>query len=103
MRSPHRWGKLQLNWIARDTYNEAVYFSTARCVVPYVMPTELASVVEVARDFVSNSGYLFSRLERANFDEPTKQWKVVFDVGVKGQHLKVVTVDGATGKVIAFE
>ena len=71
--------------------------------MPYTTPAELASVVEVAREFVINSGYMFSRLERANFDEGTKQWVVVFDVGISTQHLKVVKVDGTTGKVVAFE
>lgn len=71
--------------------------------MPYVMPTELASVVEVAKDFVTNSGYPFARLQSAKLEENKKQWILVFDVNVLTQQLKTVVVDGATGKVVAFE
>lgn len=67
------------------------------------MPTELASVVEIALQFVTNSGYVLARLEKTSFDEAKKKWTLIFDVGLTRQQLKTVTIDGVTGKVTAFE
>ena len=67
------------------------------------MPTELMSVTETARDFLSKSGYAFFRLQKAELDAAKNQWNLVYDVGLTVEKIKKVVIDGATGKVVAFE
>jgi hypothetical protein len=67
------------------------------------VPTELMSVTETARDFLTKSGYVFFRLQKAEFDAAKNQWNLVYDVGVSVEKIKRVVIDGATGKVVAFE
>jgi hypothetical protein len=67
------------------------------------VPTELINVTETARDFLTKSGYVFFQLQKADFDAGKNQWKLTYDVGLSAVKLKTVVIDGATGKVVAFE
>ncbi len=67
------------------------------------MPTELLSVTEAARDFLTKSGYFFARLDKADLDSARNEWVLTFDVGLAAQKLKKVRVDGSTAKVVGFE
>ncbi len=67
------------------------------------MPAELHSLAESAREFLAKFGYVFVRLESANFDAANDKWNLVFDVGVAKPVLKKVIIDGTTGKVVGFE
>ena len=67
------------------------------------MPTELMSVTETAREFLVKSGYAFFQLQRADFDASKNQWNLTFDVGFSVTKLKRIVIDGASGKVVAFE
>ena len=67
------------------------------------MPTELMSVTETAREFLVKSGYAFFQLQKADFDASSNQWNLTFDVGFTAPKLKKIVIDGASGKVVAFE
>jgi len=61
------------------------------------------TVAEIARHFIVNSGYSFARLEKADLDISSGQWRLIFDVGVTTVIKKTVVVDNSTGKVVGFE
>ena len=67
------------------------------------MPPELMSVTETAREFLVKSGYAFFQLQRADFDASRNQWNLTFDVGFGVVKIKKIVIDGASGKVVAFE
>ena len=67
------------------------------------VPTELLSVTEAAREFLAKSGYVFSQLQKAEFDAAKHQWNLVYDVGFTVEKIKKVVIDDATGKVVQFE
>ena len=68
-----------------------------------IVPTELLSVTEAARDFLAKSGYSFVRLEKADLNDAKHEWVLTFDVGLAAPKLKQVRIDANTGKVTAFE
>lgn len=65
--------------------------------------TDLLSVSEVAKDFLSKSGYMFARLEKSAFDAEHDAWRLTFDVGITLQKFKTVSVDAKSMRVVAFE
>ena len=67
------------------------------------MPRTLVSATEAARDFLTKSGYLFTQLEKVDFDQAKQQWTPSFNVGVGQPKLKKVVVDEESGQVVAFE
>ena len=67
------------------------------------MPSELLSVTERAKEFLEKSGHVFPRLEKSSFDKDTKQWSLVFDVGLGRKVLKTIVIDDASGKVLSIE
>lgn len=67
------------------------------------MPTELMSATEIAREFLTKSGYVFFHLQRADFDSSKNQWRLTYDVGLTTEKIKAIVIDAATGKVVAFE
>ena len=67
------------------------------------MPIELVTVAEIAKEFIVKSGYSFARLEKADLDISSGQWRLIFDVGVTTVIKKTVVVDNSTGKVVGFE
>jgi hypothetical protein len=67
------------------------------------MPTELLSVTETARQFPTQAGYVFFKLQRADFDAAKRQWNLTYDVGVTSEKVKKVVIDDPSGKVVEFE
>jgi hypothetical protein len=67
------------------------------------VPKELIDVTEVAKDFLSKAGYLFTQLEKTDFDAALRQWILTFNVSIGPAKLKKVVLDDATGKVLSLE
>jgi len=67
------------------------------------LPTELATAVDVAREFLVNAGLHFARLEEAKYDAEKEEWRILFDVGTVRPKIKTVYVETTTGKVIRVE
>lgn len=67
------------------------------------MPTELLSVAETASQFLTLAGYVFFKLQRADFDIAKRQWTLTYDVGVTSEKVKKVVIDDPSGKVVQFE
>lgn len=67
------------------------------------MPAELLSITERAKEFLQKSGHVFPRLEKSSFDKDSKQWRLVFDVGLAQKALKTVIIDDSSGKVLSIE
>ncbi len=61
------------------------------------------TVAEIAKQFIVKSGHSFARLEKADLDISSGQWRLIFDVGVTTVIKKTVVVDNSTGKVVGFE
>lgn len=64
---------------------------------------EIEQVVDVAKNFLSKSGYLTSRLMKIALDKSTKQWHLDFDIGALTTITVKVAIDDESGRIIGFE
>jgi len=64
---------------------------------------EMEEAVEKASSFLTKSGYPIHKLMSIKFDKSKNEWTLKFDVGVFMSVHITLTVDDATGRIVAYE
>ena len=65
------------------------------------MKLDIDSATELANNYISKAGYLFTKIVSVKFKDG--QWTVIVDVGTYKNEIKTITIDDESGKVIGYE
>jgi len=64
---------------------------------------DIEEVMDIAVRFLTKSGYPTYKLLSIKLDHAKKEWKATFDVGFITTMIISLTIDDASGRIIAYD